>query len=422
MDTNLNTFVNNNDLTMHQSENGDIILENAWHDDSILLRFDKDESFDGFENLVLNNKLVALYHSNPQGYQFYEFIFQPILNTDRCIGRKFSFNYEGHTFEAEYKQPTEIFEKMARSFRRRKPESESNFRNLILFRDYYDRASQKESIQKYFQNRTPINFYLSGSLSSLNEEQQFSLMKHLNFYMQYYDRESPIINILKTENPSECFITPCKCDKEPFPTHLNLIKIDNIVLSLLQTARSAESNRLGYIFYYQVLEYCAYYYMDAEFKRQISTIIKQPDLYTNWDKYLPDFIEKFQTNFNPKSNNSDSLRMDKVICEYCTLQDINEELTKNSKYFLEDQQFDGGFKAPPLLPNDKIDTMDIRSIKLRERLEKIRNVLVHARESRENCVILPSEENENKLLPYLYLIRRIAETVAFRYDQPLVAN
>ena len=57
----------------------------------------------------------------------------------------------------------------------------------------------------------------------------------------------------------------------------------------------------------------------------------------------------------------------------------------------------------------------------RERLEKIRNVLVHARESRENCVILPSEENDNKLLPYLCLIRRIAETIAFRYNQPLKA-
>ena len=73
------------------------------------------------------------------------------------------------------------------------------------------------------------------------------------------------------------------------------------------------------------------------------------------------------------------------------MSDICDELQLNADYFSQEQNFDGGFSTQPLLPNGKIDaTMDIRALKLRERLEKIRNVLVHARESRENCVIYQS--------------------------------
>ena len=415
------TFVQNNKLKISTDKNDNIVLENVWEDDSILLVFNKAESFVGFDKILMHNKLLALFHNNP-GEQDYEFIYQPLLKTNSCIGRSFTFNYEGHEFHAKYDEPTEIFEKIARSFRRCKPESDSNFRNLLLFRDFYDKEHLKESIQLYFKDRVPINFHITGPFSLYDEEQQLALMRHLNFYMKFYDRWSPEIEILKTECSSETYSIPCKSKKEPFPNHLNILNIDNIVLSILQTARSAESNRLGYIFYYQVLEYCAYYYMDADFKRQISTIIRRPDLYINWDKYLPDFIEKFQTNFNPKGNNSDSNRMDKIICEYCFLSDIEDELTQNADYFSQEQNFNGGFSTQPLLPTSKIEEgMDIRALKLRERLEKIRNVLVHARESRENCVILPSEENDNKLLPYLCLIRRIAETIAFRYNQPLKA-
>ena len=417
---NLNDFISNNQLEVSFDDKNNIVLEKAWSDDSILLIFNQADSFEGFEKILLNNKLVALFHNDLNEQQQYEFIYQPLLNTNNCIGRVFSFNYEGKEFHARYDKPTEVFEKIARGFRRRQPESDSNYRNLLLFRDFYEKENLKEAIQLYFKDRVPINFHVVGPFSAFDEEKQITLMRHLNFYMKFYDRWSPEINILRQNNSSENYSIPCKSQKEPFPNHLNILNIDNIVLSILQTARYAESNRLGYIFYYQVLEYCAYYYMDADFKRQISTIIRQPDLYINWDKYLPEFIEKFQTNFNPKGNNSDSSRMDKVICEYCYMHDIEDELQQNVTYFSQEQQFDGGFSMPPLLPNGKVEEgMDIRALKLRERLEKIRNVLVHARESRENCVILPSEENDNKLLPYLCLIRRMAETIAFRYNQPL---
>lgn len=88
------------------------------------------------------------------------------------------------------------------------------------------------------------------------------------------------------------------------------------------------------------------------------------------------------------------------------------------KYFTETLEFDGGLNIKPILkegsdldnpPRDIIDSII-------KRVSNIRNALVHMRESRENKVILPSKKNNHLLLPYLYLIRRLSENVAIKYD------
>jgi len=42
--------------------------------------------------------------------------------------------------------------------------------------------------------------------------------------------------------------------------------------------------------------------------------------------------------------------------------------------------------------------------------------MVHVRESRENKVILPTRHNTDLLIPYMFLIRRIAEVVAYSHE------
>ena len=53
---------------------------------------------------------------------------------------------------------------------------------------------------------------------------------------------------------------------------------------------------------------------------------------------------------------------------------------------------------------------------IRKNIDTIRNVLVHARESRENVVISPTYKNSDLLRPYLYLLRRIAEVVVIKFE------
>ena len=117
------------------------------------------------------------------------------------------------------------------------------------------------------------------------------------------------------------------------------------------------------------------------------------------------------------------MRLERLMADLCSLEDIKEELLINETYFTQDLVFDGGYVAEKIFNNKKeIESggfTDMWSV-IRKRLEKIRNVLVHARESRENVVIKPTQKNMQLLNPYLYLIRKIAEVVIIKYGGNIV--
>ena len=101
--------------------------------------------------------------------------------------------------------------------------------------------------------------------------------------------------------------------------------------------------------------------------------------------------------------------MAKTISTFCDIDDIKLELSENIEFFCKDINFDGGLKIPKLF-NDKEGLKTITNntlITIRSNIEKIRNVLVHLRESRENKVILPTNDNDKLLLPYLYILSYI---------------
>lgn len=109
--------------------------------------------------------------------------------------------------------------------------------------------------------------------------------------------------------------------------------------------------------------------------------------------------------------------MEKTITENVSIEDIKNEVSENKEFFSQDLEFEGGLKINKILKDiNSVDSLkDDDLILIKKNIEKIRNVLVHLRESRENKVILPTAANNNKLLPYLYVLRRIAEKVSINF-------
>ena len=100
----------------------------------------------------------------------------------------------------------------------------------------------------------------------------------------------------------------------------------------MEAARGAGSYRLKYIFYFQVLEYCSYYYIENNLRRKITNIIKSPDI-LNSEKYSRKIIEIYSDYFK---SNKDDKRMERLLLDLCTYEDIKDELKTNNKYFIED--------------------------------------------------------------------------------------
>lgn len=392
-----------------KKETEHININNAWNDSTFYLRYKIDENLDSLSDIVLPEEFSAIVHKKDQKI---EYIYTPIKEDKKEFGRAFEFQFNSSTFKVSFEEPTEALKLIAKGFKVLEQSSDSMYRNLRYFRDYY-RDDQSQGMKRFFKDRIPTNMIVAGDLDKINDLNEFA--KSLNFYLRYYDRKSPSISIIKEKYDDGVYNQNCKTKDSDFPSHINSTNIEPVILDLFQIAIETPNNRLKYMFYYQVLEYCSYYFLNENLKRKLKNIIKTPDIINNSDKYSKVIIEEFKDHFR---GNDDRAKLEKLVSVHCDFDDIKDEIEANAEYFSKDLEFDGGFKLKSLIAeNPDFDNPPKDIMKsIVDRIDRIRNVLVHIRESRENKVIFPTKKNNHQLLPYLYLLRRIAETVAIKYE------
>lgn len=394
-------------VIIDEIEGDKIHIKNLWSDDSFFLRFEKKDDLTFLNDLFFPEELMAVYSLNQRYMEVFAY---PLDPEDDIVKRSFDFNYKGRTFKCSWKTPTDSFERIANAFREEKEESRTSYRNLRQFRDYYKRTELPKFMSKFFDDRKPFNFFIEGEFSIIKDE-IISFCKLLNFYMSYFDRDTPNIQIFSKSYKKENFSLPCFSLFDKFPETINATEIDSILLDIISVANSSSDNRLSFIFYFQILEYASYYYLKSDIKYRLITLLKKPDISFKSEEYSKAIIEEFKNHFK---NNDDKAKLDILITEHITLNDIKIELENNIEYFSRKIEFDGGFNLDPIMKNELtgINQLPDTTIKLiKENIINIRNCLVHLRESRENKVILPTEKNHDLLTPYLYILRRIAEKI-----------
>ncbi len=394
-------------VVLEEVEDNKIHIKNLWNDDSFLLRFDKLDDLSFLNDLYFPEDLMAIY-SITEG--FIEVFAYPLEPDDDIVKRKFNFNYKGKEFKCSWKTPTQSFEKIANAFREEKEESRTYYRNLRTFRDYYKRTELPKFMSKYYDDKQPFNFFIEGDLNFIKDE-IIEFCKVLNFYMSYFDRETPNIQIFAKTYKKENFNLPCYTLFDNFPDTINSTEIDSILLDIISVANNSSDNRLSFLFYYQILEYASYYFLKSDIKYRLTTLLKRPDISFNSEEYSKTIIEEFKNHFK---NNDDKAKLDILISEHIILSDIKIELEQNVEYFSRKIEFEGGFCLDPIMKNDLIGIAQLpeNTIKtIKENIVNIRNSLVHLRESREYKVILPTEKNHDLLTPYLYILRRISEKI-----------
>lgn len=330
------------------------------------------------------------------------------------LERNFEFNYNGEVFKCYFDKSSNILNFFAKHFVILKQETTTNYRNLRQFKDFFI-TDKPDYLKDYFKDRLPYSFYVKGNIKSIDNKIQFA--KTLNFYLTFYDRESPTIQIFTDEKTENLFKKPCYSLLDNFPQTIISNSIDTTLLDILNVAHRTSDIRLEFIFYYQILEYCSYYFIEQEDEFNLKKILKQPDINYNADIYIKEILEVLSERFNIHKTN-DKVRLDKTIKNYCKVQDIQLELEENESLFSKDINFDGGLSIKALFKDKSaIDSNGPGVLNdAVNNITKIRNVIVHLRESRENTVILPTDRNNIFLLPYLYLVRRIAEKIALQFN------
>ena len=166
--------------------------------------------------------------------------------------------------------------------------------------------------------------------------------------------------------------------------------------------------RLRFLYYYQILEYAAFYWVEDSVKNAICKILQAADLQSKLDDYFPKLIEALVP-----TRQNDEHKIRRVTECRIDPKTIWTEVSGNLEYFCAPHEFEGGFVLPPLVSSDTTEEAFSKmwSPKLVETLRAIRNSLVHARESRTEAVIVPTVANARLLRPWIPVARRMAEQV-----------
>ncbi|UCA60311.1 hypothetical protein KB553_02000 [Chryseobacterium rhizoplanae] len=383
-------------------------IENIWNDESIAFEFKKNQKISFFKDLIFPEQLYGFYNST---FNKIEFIYGLIQKNSKLLDRNFEFIYKNICFKCFYSSISNELKSIATNFVENNVESPTDYRNLRLIRD----VLTKEIFIKAFKDYKIVSFFIEGEFDKIDFD-FVGLSKSLNFYMTYFDRDSPKIIIYEKINSREKYDNGCFFSLfDAFPKRINSVNIDATLLDTFMVANLTDNIRLKFIFYFQILEYSSYYYLDSKIQNRITQTFRNPEIYDKPEEFSKVIIEEMKDHFSQKD---DSIKLEKTITENVFIEDIKNEIEANKDFFASDLEFEGGLKINRILKDSSISLDNLKSddmILIKKNIEKIRNVLVHLRESRENKVILPSKSNDQKLLPYLYLLRRIAEKVAINF-------
>ncbi|MGD9116549.1 MAG: hypothetical protein PVJ61_05150 [Dehalococcoidia bacterium] len=385
-------------------------ITNVWNQKNLSILLDpasESELVAALNNLILPPRFAAIYHVDTN---IMEYIFTFLDRNSPYLSRQFEFNIEDEVYHCAFQEASErllLISKLARPTGGMGDDRNLMLLNMYTNPDFLQTLGLKEDL---IGDSIPVSFFVS-KFEAFDENKIVRISKHLNFLMQYYDRKTTYILIYPPESSEVEPEKQLRFVETDFPKNISTKYQNPVLLDLMLTANEA-ATRLKFIYYYQILEYAAFYYIEDNIKRNLLQLIKTPDIFSNLDKYLPMILDTVS-----EKKQDDVVKIEKIIRANCFPEIIWREIEHNIPYFSQRQEFEGGFAIEPIIPPDTtlesfIEGWHARTATtLRVTLSNIRNALVHAREKTFGVVITPTSDNDRKIRPWIPVIRRLAEHV-----------
>lgn len=397
-------FLSNNPNSNIVQVRDRIVLEEPWDDKSLSILLSTKQAkqlVDALNSLILPPRFSSIFHIDTNTV---EFIWGAISKDADIISRSFDLNFKGRSYKCYFAEASDRLRILAVSVLRRLYYSPSDYRNLIsLKRHYLDLPKSPELPEEYI----AISFFITG-FESYAESLLMELSKNLNFNMLYFDRKSPYILIHSLPLSSEIANDPIQYISDSFPNIIVSTSKDPLLLDLSSAALESDV-RMSYLYYYQVIERAAYFYLSDITKSMLNKILHSPDIQTSTEAYIDRIVETVLVD----AKSDDESKIEKVTKSLCNPNVLWKEISANIPFFSKPTTFDGGFTTNPIInePGDYEYFCSCWHPSLIHQLRHIRNALAHGREKVFGYEISPTPHNDQLIRPWLSLIRRVAEEI-----------
>jgi hypothetical protein len=370
-------------------------VSSPWGDDSVVFRVSHEARAvaDALNMLRFPPRFSAVWHMDTQDL---EFIFGTISVKDEMRNRSFTFEFGGKSLLCEFASASERLVHVANAARPTKP-SPTEQRNLGAIRPFARLRATLET-----RGEEPMLVLASFWIRKCDvpESELPNLARHLNFYMRYFDRASPII-VMHEEPVSRQVGRSTRFLYGAFPSRISARVLDSYMLTLWDSGLPSSGPVRSFLYNYQILEYAAFYYLKEELARSIRRIVSSPDIVVRAEEASHRILDALVDERTPEE-----AKITSVVQQAVDPAALWAEIALNEAFFSEPTEFEGGFVLPALIKKGWA-IEDFRAAwipKLPDSFRKLRNALLHAREQRLSKCIAPTACNSVLLRPWSLLI------------------
>lgn len=400
----LQTFLSRNPESEVRAEGRDPAIARLWGDEGIEvpLRSDDGELFEALNSVRLPPPFTAIWHDDTGEF---EAIYTILDAESPLLDRSFEFLYRGNRYDCCFGPSSERLRVIAQRARPSSRPSRSDFRNLQPFYRF-ERMLEEHPDSHFVKNGNPTSFWIKG-IESYDDDRIGDLVRNLNFYMYYFDRNTPTILIHEESVARNVGAISVGLNDMSFPNSLSGQDLDQHLLILWASSQSGDPI-LRFIHYYQILEYAGFYHVKNQIRREMERALVAPDAASRPSRVAQQILDSISAD-----RRTDEQKISAMIEECVDLQKMWEVIELSLGAFAEAIELDGGFVLPPLVNTSTSydDFSRVWNNQFTPALHRIRNALVHARESRQSTMIAPTNANRERLAPWLVPLSETAAQV-----------
>ena len=186
-------FTNNTASELRQVGKKKVFLiRKIWGDKTLLCllptqKAERSKLIRALNKVWLPEQFSAIYHIKTKSLEVLWTAYKLGPATKEVDGRKFVFKYDGNDFECEFGDSSKDLMTIAKAIYPTMAPSNTQHRNTASISQYMRSESKDDAFDK------PRSFWVRNV--TMDSDAIIDLAKHINFYMQYFDHETPSILI-----------------------------------------------------------------------------------------------------------------------------------------------------------------------------------------------------------------------------------
>jgi len=375
------------------------LLKHPWGDSTMALAVPEEKAeskklIEVLQRIELPDSFSGIFHKDMKKLEIFWTAFKLRDKHKEVAERSFKIWWRNRQRECWFGPPSEDALLIAKYTVPFAAPSHTDHRNVLSF-SYFVHDMDLQNLEK------PVCFWIDCSNIADCDLEEY--LRTVNFYMTYYDRETPRIliheqGLKRTKNNKPRYA------EDKFPIEFVAGDIDPSVISFWLGAFETRDPAMKYLLHFRLIEFLANSHINDSQQKELISILRRPHLISSADTAAAEIAGLFAL----KSKGTD--RIKEFVKEAVGPEKVWAVLEMNKHDFCVNSEFDGGYKVGAIISDST--TLDAwrqsGAISLVDRLRAIRNCLAHGQDEGTKGIIYNTQNNRRVLMPWVNLIETFA--------------